>query len=143
MDEKEKLADMADKKPRKALIYGMGIVIVFLTGWAGTLFIKLESAKENAKIEQIAALDKQSIEYKAEIKEARQEATEARKETKECRDQVVSRTDMFVDKITNNYQKQIDEVKRIELERTRLSRVRSGLITKDQNNLNELNKSTN
>lgn len=138
MDEKEKLADMAEEKPRKALIYGMGIVIVILAGVCSTLFFKLESAND----EMSQALKAQATEFREEIKELKQEVLLARKETKDCTDQQITRTDKFVDQITNTLQKQIDEHNRIENERNRLKRERSNILTKDRNNLNKLDKPT-
>jgi gas vesicle protein len=138
MDEKEKLAEMAEKQPRKALIYGMGIVIAILAGVCSTLFFKLEAAKN----ETSAALKVQAVEFREEIKDLKQDVALSRKETKDCTDQQITRTDKFVDQITNTLQKQIDEHNRIESERNRLKRERSSIITKDRNNLNKLDKPT-
>lgn len=129
---------MAVKKPLQALVYGMGLVISVLAG----VIVYQNTQLGNAKDERTLALKTQADEFRSEIKEARQEAVDARRETKDCRDQVVSRTDLFVDKITQGYQKQIDEARQIEKERSKLYRQRSNYIIKDKINLNELNKVT-
>ena len=134
----DEFAEMADKRPRKAIIYLMGLLIVGLLAFAKHQDSKLGEAKDNEDL----ALATQAAKYEAQIAKKELELAESRKETKECQNQVVSRTDLFVDKITQGYQKQIDEAKKIEKERSKLYRERSSYIKKDKVNLIELNKVT-
>ncbi|MGA9651860.1 hypothetical protein [Pedobacter sp.] len=134
----DEFAEMADKRPRKAIIYLMGLLIVGLLAFAKYQDSKLSSAQDHEE----EALAAQADKYQKEIDKKDTLLAAAEKKIDNCRDQVVSRTDMFVDKITQGYQKQIDEAKKIERERAKLYRERSDYIKKDKINLHELNKVT-
>lgn len=134
----DEFAEMADKRPRKAIIYLMGALILGLLTFAKYQDSKLSSAQRHEE----DALSDQAEKHQKEINKKDSLLAVSEKRLDNCRDQVVSRTDMFVDKITQGYQKQIDEAKKIERERTKLYRERSSYIQKDKVNLHELNKVT-
>lgn len=136
MNRIDRITELAEKKPIIAFLMGLLVAVSVLAGVIVYQNNKLNSQEE----EKYEALRIQATEFRLELKEKNVELALARKETSDCRDQVVSRTDLFVDKITQGYQKQIDEAKQIEKERAKLFRERSSYIIKDQKNLNELNK---
>jgi hypothetical protein len=132
----DKIIALAEKKPIIAFLMGCLVAVGALAG----VIVYQNNKINNQEEEKYEALRIQATEFRLEIKEKNIELVAARKETNDCRDQVVSRTDLFVDRITQGYQKQIDEAKQIEKERAKLFRERSSYIIKDQKNLNELNK---
>jgi hypothetical protein len=127
MDEKEKLAEMAEEKPRKALIYGMGIVIVILAGVCSTLFFKLEAAKDD----KIAALVVQE-------KEHREVVAVKDKVIQDLNTLVITRTDVSADQWARHYQSLLEKMEKQNVRRNRIAQEQTYLRKKDASNIKEL-----
>lgn len=127
MDEKEKLAEMAEKQPRKALIYGMGIVIVILAGVCSTLFFKLETAKDD----KIVALAEQDKEHKEETRALN-------KEIQDLNNLIITRTDAGADQWARHYNSLLDKMERQNQLRNRMAQEKAYLRKKDASNIEEL-----
>lgn len=132
------ITSLSEKKPSPALVAGM---LVAISVMAGVIVYQNNSIKSAAE-EKALALKEQAAEFRVEVKEVKLELMASRRETKDCNDIVVSRTDKFADVMTQNYQKQINEAKRIDRERDRLYRERAKYRVKDAQNLEELRSKT-
>lgn len=129
MDEKEKLADMAEEKPRKALTYVLWTVIVVLAGVCSTLFYKLEAAKD----ENLAAIQQKDKELKVVV---------AYKDSliQSLNTLIVTRTDINADQWAKHYSSLLNRKERQDLQRTKIVQEQAYLRRKDADNIKKLNE---
>ncbi|QRQ99728.1 hypothetical protein [Dyadobacter sandarakinus] len=123
-DKKERLIELADKKPRLALIYGMAIIIGVLCG----VIIYQDNRVSNADSLKDAALKEQSAlikgEYNERIKSLEQGNRDKDQKIEEYQKLVVARTDVFADKMTQFIQDQLDKKEKIDAQRAKIDKNR-------------------
>lgn len=146
----EEYAEMADTKPRKAIYFGMGLVISALI----VVVLYLNNKNNNSQSHEEAALKEQAKAHYAEVANIRKECREdlvakdsklAEKDAKidYWQNQVVTRTDLFASTMTAHVQKQIDKLDKNSEKRLRLDNERLKYRNKDAINLKQLESGTN
>lgn len=134
----DEFAEMADKRPRKAIIYGMGAVIAALI----SVVLYLNSKNNNALSHEEAALKEQATAHYAEVasirKECRDDLAAKDKKIEDYQNQIITRTDLFASTMTAHVQKQLDKLEKNDAKKLRLNNERLKYRNKDEINLQKL-----
>ena len=138
----DKLTELTETKPTQALIYGMGLVILFLVSacWffiyrANNIEAKVTEGVDERIEKEVA---KQIIPY---VKQAEKlEAANAilTKKNEDLTERYIASKDATAEKQAKEYQLRIDKFETTEAKRDRISKKRENIIERTENKINTL-----
>lgn len=139
----DEFAEMADKRPRKAIIYLMGSLIIGLLAFAKYQDSKISKSQDVKD----AALKEQQTAFNTEIalvrKECKDDMAAKDKKIEDYQNQIITRTDLFASTMTAHVQKQLDKLEKNDEKKLRLNNERLRYRNKDEINLQKLERENN